>query len=247
MFTQFKAQKTLFSTYRTLLLLLYAPPFWNVSIFTKLILLKKCGVLWLASYPVHYNWIIIGWIPQACDGNVTPLIILGNTQQYYSENKSYVFLCGNIWVALQLQKTHANRKSTSKSRKHFQHFDSRWCKCSQHNQIQFICSAFLFWLCCEHLQRVRCKIEEVVFLICRCFFYLKRVELSRPPQKLHHMTHLMGPCWIKVLIYLKTHTDPKLLNSSCINIILTRVVQCKLNQRSHCKCWLLSVSVLSLF
>ncbi len=30
--------------------------------------------------------------------------------------------------ALQLQKTHANRKSTSKSRKHFHHFDSRWCK-----------------------------------------------------------------------------------------------------------------------
>ncbi len=31
--------------------------------------------------------------------------------------------------ALQLQKTHANRKSTSKSRKHFHQFDSRWCKC----------------------------------------------------------------------------------------------------------------------
>ncbi len=44
--------------------------------------------------------------------------------------------------ALQLQKTHANRKSTSKSRKHHQ-FDSKWYKCSQHNQIPFICSAFL--------------------------------------------------------------------------------------------------------
>ncbi len=117
--------------------------------------------------------------------------------------------------ALQLQKTYANRKSTSKSRKHFHHFDSRWCKCSQHKQINLICSAFLFWLCCEHLQhmhcqidesvflicrcsflfvasyffwlcceylqRVCCKIEEVVSLICRCFFYLKHVELSRPP------------------------------------------------------------------
>ncbi len=40
------------------------------------------------------------------------------------------------WYALQLQKTHANRKSTSKSRKHFHHFDSRWCKCSQHKQIK---------------------------------------------------------------------------------------------------------------
>ncbi len=38
--------------------------------------------------------------------------------------------------ALQLQKTHANRKSISKSRKHFHHFDSRWCKCSQHKQIK---------------------------------------------------------------------------------------------------------------
>ncbi len=96
--------------------------------------------------------------------------------------------------ALQLQKTHANRKSTSKSRKHFHQFDSRWCKCSQrkqikkhtakcsqHNQIHFICSAFLFWLCCEHLQRVCCQIDESVFLICRCFFYLQCVELSRPP------------------------------------------------------------------
>ncbi len=68
---------------------------------------------------------------------------------------------------LQLQKTHANRKSTSKSRKHFHNFDSRWYKCSQ---IHFICSAFLFWLCCEHLQRVHCQIDESLFLICRCFF-----------------------------------------------------------------------------
>ncbi len=72
--------------------------------------------------------------------------------------------------ALQLQKTHANRKSTSKSRKPFHHFDSRWCKCSQHNQIHYICRAFLFWLCCENLQRVRCQIGESVFVICRCFF-----------------------------------------------------------------------------
>ncbi len=84
--------------------------------------------------------------------------------------------------ALQLQKTHANRKRTSKSRKHFHQFDSRrckcsqhkqikkHCKCSQHNQIHFICSAFLFWRCCEHLQHVCCQIEEVVSLICWCFF-----------------------------------------------------------------------------
>ncbi len=48
---------------------------------------------------------------------------------------------------------------------------------------EFICSTFLFlvvlWvfavrfficLSCEHLQHVRCKIGEVVCLICRCFF-----------------------------------------------------------------------------
>ncbi len=104
--------------------------------------------------------------------------------------------------ALQLQKTHANRKSTSKSRKHLHQCDRRcwkWsqhkqikkhCKCSQHNQIKnFICSAFLYlvvlwafavcffiWLCCEYLQRVCCQIDEVVFLICRCFFFIFAVR-----------------------------------------------------------------------
>ncbi len=35
-----------------------------------------------------------------------------------------------------------------------------------------------FRLCCEHLQQACCQIFEVVFLICRCFFYLQHVELS---------------------------------------------------------------------
>ncbi len=39
-------------------------------------------------------------------------------------------------TALQIQKAHANRKSTSKSRKHLHQFDSRCCKCSQHKQIK---------------------------------------------------------------------------------------------------------------
>ncbi len=47
---------TLFSTYCTLLLLLYAPPFWNASIFTKAHRSEKRGVLWLASYPVCCDW-----------------------------------------------------------------------------------------------------------------------------------------------------------------------------------------------
>ncbi len=86
--------------------------------------------------------------------------------------------------ALQLQKTYANRKSTSKSRKHLHQFDSRCCKCSQRKQIKkraanahnttkyIILFALLFfdWLCCDHLQRVCYQINEVVFLICRCFF-----------------------------------------------------------------------------
>ncbi len=91
---------------------------------------------------------------------------------------------------LQLQKTHANRKSTSKSRKHYHQFDS-CIKCSQHNQMKdFICSAFLclvcvvfavhffICLCCEHFQRVCCKIDQVVFLICRCFFSICSVLSS---------------------------------------------------------------------
>ncbi len=51
---------------------------------------------------------------------------------------------------LHLQKTHANRKSTSKSRKLLHQFDSRCCKCSQHNQIKN-CISFFVWLCCEYL------------------------------------------------------------------------------------------------
>ncbi len=103
------------------------------------------------------------------------------TAQY--QNRTIVYL---RWPrelnALQLQKTHANRKSASKSRKLFHQFDSRWWKCSQHKQIKkptanahnttkyiLFAARFFVWLCCEHLQRVHCQIEEVVFLICRRF------------------------------------------------------------------------------
>ncbi len=91
--------------------------------------------------------------------------------------------------ALQLQKTQANRKGTSKSRKHFHHFDRRWYKCSQHKQIKkhdanahnitkyiLFAARFFSGLCCEHLQHVRCQIEEVVSLICMCFLKMQRVE-----------------------------------------------------------------------
>ncbi len=61
-------KNTLFSTYCTLLLLLYAPPFWNASIFTKLIVLRSEAC---ADWPA-IQWVVIGRIPQAWDGNVTP-------------------------------------------------------------------------------------------------------------------------------------------------------------------------------
>ncbi len=68
----FKVQNTLFSTYCTLLLLLYAPPFWNALIFTKLIVLRSevCS-----DWPA-IQCVVIGQIPQACDGNVMPLTVL---------------------------------------------------------------------------------------------------------------------------------------------------------------------------
>jgi len=49
-------QTLLFSTYFTLLLLLYALPFWPTSIFNKAHRFEKRVVLWLASYPVHCDW-----------------------------------------------------------------------------------------------------------------------------------------------------------------------------------------------
>ncbi len=55
---QFKVKKHCFPTYCTLLLLFYASPFWNASIFTKLIILRSeaCSdwpaihALWLTEY-----------------------------------------------------------------------------------------------------------------------------------------------------------------------------------------------------
>ncbi len=69
---RFKVKNTLFSTYCTLLLLLYAPPFWNASIFTKLIVLRSEAC---SDWP-GIQCVVIGRIPQAWDGNVTPLTVL---------------------------------------------------------------------------------------------------------------------------------------------------------------------------
>ncbi len=81
------------------------PAFLKCSIFTKLIVLKSevCS-----DWPAIQS-VVIGRTPQACDGNVTPLTVFGNTQclttwrrqKYYSENKSYAaFLCVNVWAVL---------------------------------------------------------------------------------------------------------------------------------------------------
>ncbi len=72
MFMRFKVQKTLLSTYCTLLLLLYAPPFWNSPIFTKLIILRSEAC---SDWPA-IQCVVIGRIPQTWDGNVTPLTVL---------------------------------------------------------------------------------------------------------------------------------------------------------------------------
>ncbi len=64
----------------------------------------------------------------------------------------------NIFISLT---THTLQMLTTQPKK------ETHCKCSQHNQIHFI---LFFWLCCEHLQRVCCQIDESVLLICKCFF-----------------------------------------------------------------------------
>ncbi len=61
MFMWFKVKKnTLFSTYCTLLLLLYAPPFWSAPICTKLIVLRSEAC---SDWPA-IQCVVIGRIPQ---------------------------------------------------------------------------------------------------------------------------------------------------------------------------------------
>ncbi len=85
--------------------------------------------------------------------------------------------------AQQLQKTHANGKSTSKSRKYFHQFDSRWCKCSQYRQIKkhaanahnttkymLFVARFFFGCVVSICSMCVVKLTKVVSLICRHFF-----------------------------------------------------------------------------
>ncbi len=50
--------------------------------------------------------------------------------------------------------THANRKTPTNQVNIFIILTADGENAHTHKQIHFICSAFLFWLCCEHLQRV---------------------------------------------------------------------------------------------
>ncbi len=70
MFTCLRLKKTLFSTYCTLLLFLYALPFWNAPIFTKLIVLRSEACSDWPAIPC----VVISRTPQAFDGNVTTLM-----------------------------------------------------------------------------------------------------------------------------------------------------------------------------
>ncbi len=86
--------------------------------------------------------------------------------------------------AQQLQKTHANRKSTSKtsSRKHLHQFDST---CAANAQNFILQRVFFIWLHCEHLQHLQCEHLQRVFSnwwscflnLQVFFFYLQHVSL----------------------------------------------------------------------
>ncbi len=117
------------------------------------------------------------WV--ACSTTAPHAVVLPTRHQLAQNFKVLALRWPRELNALQLQKTHANRKSTSKSRKHFHHFDSRWCKCSQHNQIHFICSAFLFlvvlwaFVACALSNWRKCFLNlQVFFFFCSAFLFL---------------------------------------------------------------------------
>ncbi len=90
-----KLKNTLFSTYCTLLLLLYAPPFWNEPIFTKLTVLRSEAC---SDWPA-IQCVVIGWIPQAWDGNVTPLTVLWWRFPARNETKTIKPIINEAFVA----------------------------------------------------------------------------------------------------------------------------------------------------
>ncbi len=115
------------------------------------------------------------------------------------------------------------------SRKQHNQFDSRCCKCSQHNQINFICSVFLCLVVLWVFAVVCCKIEEVVFLICRCFFYLQCVELSRPPYftfYIYAFSRRFYPKWLTLHSSYSFTFDQLLLSLGIEPMILALLAPC---------------------
>ncbi len=66
------------------------PVFLQRVAFTKLIVLRSEAC---SDWPA-IQCVVIGRIPRACDANVTPFTIFGNTQRLHA-----FFLCVTIWAA----------------------------------------------------------------------------------------------------------------------------------------------------
>ncbi len=84
--------------------------------------------------------------------------------QYMTYDQICMFMFFCLSASFFGQKKHANRKSTANQENIFISLTAA----NAHNTTKYILFAarFFFWLCCEHLQHVRCQTEEVVFSIC---------------------------------------------------------------------------------
>ncbi len=71
-----KAKKNIIFHILYIIVAPFSPAFLEHLNFYKAHRSEKHSVLWLDSYPVH----VIGWIPQVCDRNFSPLTIFRNTQ-----------------------------------------------------------------------------------------------------------------------------------------------------------------------
>ncbi len=90
---RFKVKNTLFSTYCTLLLLLYALSFWNASIFTKLIVLRSEAC---SDWPV-IQCVVIGRIPQAETERLRPLPYWDAMSRHDDTKTAFNRICLHLW------------------------------------------------------------------------------------------------------------------------------------------------------
>ncbi len=126
-------------------------------------------------------YLSLQWIQyRVVPGSETDRSHITNFLQTFQMQKWSILRWPRELNALQLQKTHANRKNTSKLRKQLNQFDNTRAAnahntTKQRNALPIKC---FIWLCCEHLQSVYllvcvvsicctcCKTDENVFLIC---------------------------------------------------------------------------------